>query len=138
MINWSQWFPILVISRSPDTFTLPVALLAMNGELGSNFRGIMALAFVTTLPVAVCSARRVLSPLKASVAAPIRPAEAGTGRRTTSARSGARWRMTPVRARLAASWARESGEVMSHAATGHGCSAASRVAESDEWVRPMT
>lgn len=52
MINWSQWFPILVISRSPDTFTLPVALLSMNGELGSNFRGIMALAFVTTLPVA--------------------------------------------------------------------------------------
>jgi ABC-type glycerol-3-phosphate transport system permease component len=53
LINWSQWFPILVISRSPDTYTLPVALLSMNSELGSNFQGIMALAVLTTLPVAV-------------------------------------------------------------------------------------
>lgn len=68
MINWSQWFPILVISRSPDTFTLPVALLSMNGELGSNFRGIMALAFVTTLPVAalfVIAQRRVMEGMAA-------------------------------------------------------------------------
>jgi multiple sugar transport system permease protein len=68
LINWSQWFPILVISRSPDTFTLPVALLAMNGELGSNFRGIMALAFVTTLPVAVLfvlAQRRVMEGMAA-------------------------------------------------------------------------
>jgi len=68
MINWSQWFPILVISRSPDTFTLPVALLSMNGELGSNFRGIMALAFVTTLPVAalfVLAQRRVMEGMAA-------------------------------------------------------------------------
>jgi ABC-type glycerol-3-phosphate transport system permease component len=53
LLNWSQWFPILVISRSPDTYTLPVALLSMNSELGSNFQGIMALAVLTTLPVAV-------------------------------------------------------------------------------------
>jgi ABC-type glycerol-3-phosphate transport system permease component len=53
LLNWSQWFPILVVSRSPDTYTLPVALLSMNGELGSNFQGIMALAVLTTLPVAV-------------------------------------------------------------------------------------
>lgn len=52
LLNWSQWFPILVISRSPDTYTLPVALLSMNSELGSNFQGIMALAVLTTLPVA--------------------------------------------------------------------------------------
>jgi ABC-type glycerol-3-phosphate transport system permease component len=68
LINWSQWFPILVISRSPDTFTLPVALLAMNGELGSNFRGIMALAFATTLPVAVLfvlAQRRVMEGMAA-------------------------------------------------------------------------
>jgi ABC-type glycerol-3-phosphate transport system permease component len=53
LLNWSQWFPILVISRTPDTYTLPVALLSMNSELGSNFQGIMALAVLTTLPVAV-------------------------------------------------------------------------------------
>lgn len=53
LLNWSQWFPILVISRSPDTYTLPVALLSMNSELGSNFQGIMALAVITTLPVAL-------------------------------------------------------------------------------------
>lgn len=53
LLNWAQWFPILVISKSPDTYTLPVALLAMNTELGANFQGIMALAVITTLPVAV-------------------------------------------------------------------------------------
>jgi ABC-type glycerol-3-phosphate transport system permease component len=52
LLNWAQWFPIMIISRSPDTYTLPVALLSMNGELGSNFQGIMALAVITTLPVA--------------------------------------------------------------------------------------
>jgi ABC-type glycerol-3-phosphate transport system permease component len=53
LLNWSQWFPVLIISRSPDTYTLPVALLAMNTELGANFQGIMALAVITTLPVAI-------------------------------------------------------------------------------------
>jgi ABC-type glycerol-3-phosphate transport system permease component len=53
LLNWAQWFPVLVISRSPDTYTLPVALLSMNTELGANFQGIMALAVITTLPVAV-------------------------------------------------------------------------------------
>lgn len=52
LLNWAQWFPIMVISRSPDTYTLPVALLSMNSELGANFQGIMALAVLTTLPVA--------------------------------------------------------------------------------------
>jgi multiple sugar transport system permease protein len=53
LLNWAQWFPIMVISRSPDTYTLPVALLSMSSELGSNFQGIMALAVLTTLPVAL-------------------------------------------------------------------------------------
>lgn len=53
LLNWSQWFPILIVSKSPDTYTLPVALLSMNSELGSNFQGIMALAVLTTLPIAV-------------------------------------------------------------------------------------
>ncbi|MEO1105008.1 MAG: carbohydrate ABC transporter permease, partial [Pseudomonadota bacterium] len=34
LLNWAQWFPILVISRSTDTYTLPVALLSLNSELG--------------------------------------------------------------------------------------------------------
>ena len=53
LLNWAQWFPVLIISRTPDTYTLPVALLAMNTELGANFQGIMALAVITTLPVAI-------------------------------------------------------------------------------------
>jgi ABC-type glycerol-3-phosphate transport system permease component len=50
LLNWAQWFPVMVISATPDTYTLPVVLLNVNGELGSNFQGIMALAVVTTLP----------------------------------------------------------------------------------------
>lgn len=53
LLNWSQWFPVLIISSSSDTYTLPVALLNLNGELGSNFQGIMALSVVTTIPVAL-------------------------------------------------------------------------------------
>ena len=53
LLNWAQWFPVLVISRRPDTYTLPVALLNMTGELGVNFQGIMALAIVTTIPVTI-------------------------------------------------------------------------------------
>lgn len=51
LLNWSQWLPILVISRSPDTYTLPVALMSINGELGVNFQGVMALSVLTTIPV---------------------------------------------------------------------------------------
>jgi ABC-type glycerol-3-phosphate transport system permease component len=53
LLNWAQWFPVLVISTDSDTWTLPVALLNVNGELGTNFQGIMALALVTTIPVAL-------------------------------------------------------------------------------------
>jgi ABC-type glycerol-3-phosphate transport system permease component len=50
LLNWAQWFPVMVISATPDTYTLPVALLNVNGELGTDFQGIMALAVVTTIP----------------------------------------------------------------------------------------
>ena len=63
LLNWAQWFPVLVISNNSDTYTLPVALLNLNGELGTNFQGIMALAVVTTLPVAalfLLAQRRVM------------------------------------------------------------------------------
>jgi ABC-type glycerol-3-phosphate transport system permease component len=66
LLNWAQWFPVLVISSTPDTYTLPVALLAMNGELGTNFQGIMAMAVVTTLPPALvflAAQRRVMGGL---------------------------------------------------------------------------
>ncbi len=66
LLNWAQWFPVLVISATPDTYTLPVALLALNGELGTNFQGIMALALITTLPPALVflvAQRRVMGGL---------------------------------------------------------------------------
>ena len=53
LLNWAQWLPVLVISTSPATYTLPVALLNLNGELGTNLQGIMALSVVITLPVAL-------------------------------------------------------------------------------------
>ncbi len=68
LLNWAQWLPVLVISRSPDTYTLPVALLNLNGELGVNFQGIMALAVITTLPVTaffLLAQRRVMSGMTA-------------------------------------------------------------------------
>ncbi|MCX7380193.1 MAG: carbohydrate ABC transporter permease [Alphaproteobacteria bacterium] len=64
LLNWAQWFPVLVISSSSDTWTLPVALLNLNGELGTNFQGIMALSVVTTIPVAalfLIAQRRVIA-----------------------------------------------------------------------------
>ena len=51
LLNWAQWLPVLVVSKSPDTYTLPVALMSLNGELGVNFQGIMALSVLTTIPV---------------------------------------------------------------------------------------
>ncbi|MGF1475141.1 MAG: carbohydrate ABC transporter permease [Geminicoccaceae bacterium] len=68
LLNWSQWFPVLVISRSPSTYTLPTALLMLNSELGVNFQGIMALATLTTLPVVVvflATQRRVMQGMAA-------------------------------------------------------------------------
>jgi len=64
LLNWAQWFPVLVISTTSDTYTLPVALLNMNGELGTNFQGIMALSVITTIPVAalfLVAQRRVMA-----------------------------------------------------------------------------
>lgn len=66
LLNWAQWFPVLVISTTPDTYTLPVALLALNGELGTNFQGIMAMALITTVPPALVfllAQRRVMGGL---------------------------------------------------------------------------
>ena len=63
LLNWKQWFPILVLSTSPDTYTLPVALLALNGEYGVSFQATMALATLTTVPVIILflvTQRRVL------------------------------------------------------------------------------
>jgi ABC-type glycerol-3-phosphate transport system permease component len=53
LLNWAQWFPVLVISATPDTYTLPVALLNLNGELGTDFQAIMALATLATIPPAL-------------------------------------------------------------------------------------
>jgi ABC-type glycerol-3-phosphate transport system permease component len=63
LLNWSQWFPVMIISTTPDSYTLPVALLLLNSELGANFQGVMALAVITSLPIAiifVVTQRRVM------------------------------------------------------------------------------
>ena len=68
LLNWSQWFPVLVVSTTPQTYTLPVALMLLNGELGANFQGIMMLAVLTTVPVAVLfvlTQRRVMEGMAA-------------------------------------------------------------------------
>jgi ABC-type glycerol-3-phosphate transport system permease component len=68
LLNWAQWLPVLVVSKSPDTYTLPVALMSLNGELGVNFQGIMALAVLTTIPVTLfflLAQRRVISGMTA-------------------------------------------------------------------------
>jgi ABC-type glycerol-3-phosphate transport system permease component len=68
LLNWAQWLPVLVVSKSPDTYTLPVALMSLNGELGVNFQGIMALAVLTTVPVTLfflLAQRRVISGMTA-------------------------------------------------------------------------
>src|SRR5207248_2303687 len=53
LLNWKQWFPILVLSTNNDTYTLPVALISLNSEYGVNFQATMALATLTVLPVVV-------------------------------------------------------------------------------------
>ncbi len=68
LLNWAQWLPVLVVSRSPDTYTLPVALINLNGELGVNFQGIMALSVLITIPVTLfflIAQRRVMSGMTA-------------------------------------------------------------------------
>ena len=63
LLNWAQWFPVLVISSTPDTYTLPVALLNLNGELGTSFQAVMAMAVLATLPPAalfLVAQRRVM------------------------------------------------------------------------------
>jgi multiple sugar transport system permease protein len=68
LLTWSQWFPVLVISQTPDTYTLPVALLMLNSELGTNFQGVMALSTLTVLPVVILfllTQRRVMDGIAA-------------------------------------------------------------------------
>jgi ABC-type glycerol-3-phosphate transport system permease component len=68
LLNWAQWLPVMVVSRSPDTYTLPVALLNISGELGVNFQGVMALSVLTTIPVTIfflIAQRRVMSGMTA-------------------------------------------------------------------------
>jgi ABC-type glycerol-3-phosphate transport system permease component len=63
LINWKQWFPVMVLSTGPETHTLPIALISLNSELGVEFQAIMALATLTVLPVAalfLATQRRVL------------------------------------------------------------------------------
>jgi len=51
IINWDNWFPVLVISTSMKTYTLPVALFNLDSQLEVNFPEIMALSTLVSLPV---------------------------------------------------------------------------------------
>jgi len=51
LLNWAQWFPVIVIASAPSTYNLPAALLMLNTALGVDFPAIMALATIITLPV---------------------------------------------------------------------------------------
>lgn len=53
LLNWKQWFPIMVLSAGPETYTLQLALISLNSEFGVNFQAIMALAVLTVIPVAI-------------------------------------------------------------------------------------
>lgn len=53
IINWDNWFPVLVISTSMKTYTLPVALFNLDSQLEVNFPEIMALSTVVSLPVMI-------------------------------------------------------------------------------------
>jgi multiple sugar transport system permease protein len=68
LLNWKQWFPVLVLSTTPDSYTLPVALVSLNSEYGINFQATMALATLTVLPVVVLfliTQRRVIDGIMA-------------------------------------------------------------------------
>ncbi|MBV9812055.1 MAG: carbohydrate ABC transporter permease, partial [Acetobacteraceae bacterium] len=68
LLNWKQWLPILVLSATSDTYTLPVALVSLNSEYGVNFQATMALATLTVIPVMLlflATQRRVLDGLVA-------------------------------------------------------------------------
>jgi ABC-type glycerol-3-phosphate transport system permease component len=51
ILNWDNWFPVLVISTSMKTYTLPVALFNLDSQLEVNFPEIMALSAVVSLPI---------------------------------------------------------------------------------------
>jgi ABC-type glycerol-3-phosphate transport system permease component len=53
LLNWKQWLPVVVLSTTSDSYTLPVALISLNSEYGINFQATMALATLTVLPVVV-------------------------------------------------------------------------------------
>ena len=53
LLNWKQWFPVMVLSTTSDSYTLPVALVSLNSEYGIDFQATMALATLTVVPVAV-------------------------------------------------------------------------------------
>jgi multiple sugar transport system permease protein len=63
LLNWKQWFPVMVLSTGPETYTLPVALISLNTEYGINFQATMALSTITVVPVVIAflvTQRRVM------------------------------------------------------------------------------
>lgn len=63
ILNWENWFPVLIISTSMKTYTLPVVLFNFDSQLEVNFPEIMALAAVVSVPIMVvflATQRRVM------------------------------------------------------------------------------
>jgi multiple sugar transport system permease protein len=68
LLTWKQWLPILTIATDPEKYTLPVALLSLNSELGVNLQSTMALSAITTTPIVILfflTQRRIISGLLA-------------------------------------------------------------------------
>jgi len=68
LLTWKQWLPVMTIATDPDHYTLPVALLSLNSELGVNLQSTMALSALTTVPIVVLfllTQRRIISGLLA-------------------------------------------------------------------------
>jgi multiple sugar transport system permease protein len=68
LLTWKQWLPVVVLSTTSDSYTLPVALISLNSEYGVNFQATMALATLTVLPVVVLfliTQRRVMDSIVA-------------------------------------------------------------------------
>lgn len=53
ILNWENWFPVLIISTSMKTYTLPVVLFNFDSQLEVNFPEIMALAAVVSVPIMI-------------------------------------------------------------------------------------
>jgi len=54
MGSWNDYFGPLVFLKSPDNFTLPLAIASFGGAVGlTNYNGQMAMAVVSIIPLLI-------------------------------------------------------------------------------------